>query len=200
MIKQHPLYKDYFITDDGRVFSNKQYKDKSRMRKLRPFMTEGYKRVGICTDKGRKHKLVHRLVLDTYVGLPKKGQLSRHLNGVRADNRIENLRWGTPEENQADMLKHNLERVAKGEECRNKKISNARKEYIKRYPDSIPKGEDSPMSKLSNEQACQVIKDYSEGMITSHLAFKYKVSRRTIQNILNGYTYGAFTNRESSRS
>lgn len=44
-------------------------------------------------------KLVHRLVLETFVGPCPKGMEAMHLNSDRTDNRLANLRWGTRSEN-----------------------------------------------------------------------------------------------------
>lgn len=49
---------------------------------------------------------VHRLVLETFVGLRPKGCEARHLNGDPADNRLRNLCWGTRAENYVDRVKH----------------------------------------------------------------------------------------------
>jgi hypothetical protein len=51
-------------------------------------------------------QLVHRLVLLAFVGPPEPGQECRHLNGNPADNRLENLTWGSRLENRADISKH----------------------------------------------------------------------------------------------
>lgn len=48
----------------------------------------------------------HRLVALAFKGVPKEGLVVRHLNGKRGDNRPENLEWGTPKENSADMKIH----------------------------------------------------------------------------------------------
>lgn len=54
-----------------------------------------------------KRFFVHRLVLETFVGPPPmKGMHTRHLDGDPSNNRLENLRWGTPEENSADRVRH----------------------------------------------------------------------------------------------
>lgn len=45
---------------------------------------------------------VHRIVLFTFLGRPEPGQVARHLNGVKTDNRLENLCWGTHSENLQD--------------------------------------------------------------------------------------------------
>ena len=49
---------------------------------------------------------VHRLVAIAFLGRPEKGQEVRHLNGLPADNRASNLKWGTSKENKSDTLKH----------------------------------------------------------------------------------------------
>ena len=54
----------------------------------------------------KTHKLVHRLVLFAFVGPPGAGQECLHNNGKPADNRLENLRWGTRIENKNDERKH----------------------------------------------------------------------------------------------
>lgn len=49
---------------------------------------------------------VHRLVLQAFVGPCPPGMECRHLNGDEQDNRVENLRWGTPSENARDRVRH----------------------------------------------------------------------------------------------
>jgi len=48
MMKEHPIYKDYFITEDGKVFSNKQ----GTLKELKQFVnSSGYLNVGIQVEK-----------------------------------------------------------------------------------------------------------------------------------------------------
>lgn len=49
---------------------------------------------------------VHVLVLLAFQGPRPRGYQSRHLDGNRFNNRADNLRWGTREENLADARKH----------------------------------------------------------------------------------------------
>ena len=50
---------------------------------------------------------VHRLVLEAFAGPCPAGLESRHLNGIKTDNRRSNLVWGTSAENSADAKEHN---------------------------------------------------------------------------------------------
>jgi len=49
---------------------------------------------------------VHRLVLESFVGLRPEGLECKHLNGNAANNHISNLVWGTKLENEADKVAH----------------------------------------------------------------------------------------------
>jgi NUMOD4 motif/HNH endonuclease len=68
----------------------------------------GYLRVSFATGK-RSVKTCHMvadLVLAAFVGPKPEGSVDRHLNGVRDDNRLSNLCYGTVAENGADTAKH----------------------------------------------------------------------------------------------
>jgi hypothetical protein len=54
----------------------------------------------------RKESYVHRLVLQAFVGPCPEGMECCHNDGNPANNRLENLRWGTRASNMADKLKH----------------------------------------------------------------------------------------------
>jgi hypothetical protein len=50
--------------------------------------------------------LVHTLVLTSFRGPRPPGLVCRHLDGNPINNRLDNLAWGTWEENEADKLRH----------------------------------------------------------------------------------------------
>jgi len=69
--------------------------------------SNGYIFVSLSRPGNRpKSLLVHRLVALTFLGEPAAGEEVCHINGVRADNRASNLRWGTRSSNHADKIRH----------------------------------------------------------------------------------------------
>ncbi len=62
----------------------------------------GYKTVGV----GRKQVYVHRIVCEAYNGRPSAPRLQvNHLNGIKSDNRPENLKWETSSDNHKHAYK-----------------------------------------------------------------------------------------------
>jgi len=55
---------------------------------------------------GQRKLFVHRAVLLAFVGPPKPGQEARHLDGHPSNNNLENLKWGTRDENVEDRRNH----------------------------------------------------------------------------------------------
>lgn len=73
---------------------------------LRPMLSNGYQKV--CLRDGSR-RYVHRLVLEAWVGARPPRHQANHKNGIRADNRADNLEWVTPSRNvkhSYDELRH----------------------------------------------------------------------------------------------
>lgn len=108
--KEIPGFPDYEITEDGRVWS-KPRKDAIGRRcggkYLKPGKNpDGYSAVHLWKNGQPTTKWIHRLVLESFVGMiPGKNEV-RHLNGDLNDNRLENLAWGTHSDNMLDAIKH----------------------------------------------------------------------------------------------
>jgi hypothetical protein len=68
----------------------------------------GYAQVGlhVLGRKVPKSKHVHTLVAAAFLGVKPDGLIVCHNNGNRLNNCVENIRYDTPKENSADMIRH----------------------------------------------------------------------------------------------
>lgn len=107
----------YEISDAGRVLSTPR--DARPARILRPKVQGGYHYVTLYDFGARAMWRVHRLVLIAFVGPPRPREQGRHLNGDPTDNRLANLAWGLPSENQYDTVAHGTHRNARRTHCKN---------------------------------------------------------------------------------
>lgn len=79
-----------------------------KWRKMSPSIgNNGYLSIRMKGDDGRSRlMLVHRLLLITFVGMPKPDQEACHNDGNKLNNSLGNLRWDTRSANVADAIKH----------------------------------------------------------------------------------------------
>lgn len=126
-VKIHSIFIDYLISPTGDIFSLK------RNRWLHPYKdSHGYFQVSLFKNKKRADKLVHHLVLEMYGEPRQKGQVARHLNGNKIDNRIGNLAWGTRKENVEDMRRHDQMPNHRGESNGRAKLTERKVKLIRR--------------------------------------------------------------------
>lgn len=69
-------------------------------------MKRGHLRVHLRTFNGKAGRLVHRLVLESWVGPCPDGCTACHNDGNPMNNDLDNLRWDTPKSNTMDRYKH----------------------------------------------------------------------------------------------
>ncbi len=105
----------YQASDLGRVRSVRWPRQAGKILKpSRPKNPNNYPAVCLYKDGKKRLAGIHVLVLEAFVGRrPLPTHHARHLNGDCHDNRIENLAWGTAQENADDSVR--LGAQAKGE-------------------------------------------------------------------------------------
>lgn len=87
---------NYHVTRDGRVFSLRNGETKE----LKPCTNNrgGYNRVDLCYNGTIKKVKVSKLVALAYISNPNNKPEVDHINRIRTDDKVENLRWATRSE------------------------------------------------------------------------------------------------------
>ena len=111
----------YEVSDLGRVRSINRITDRGRRIKGRVLSLashrNGYQQVNLHRGRTQATHLVHQLVTLAFVGPVPEGMEVRHLNGVRSDNTLPNLAYGTHLDNMRDQRAHGTHRNSLKANC-----------------------------------------------------------------------------------
>ena len=137
-----------------------------RLMLLRPHK-RGYKLIRVVKNGKPANFQVHRAVALAFIPNPENKEQINHKNGIKSDNRVENLEWCTNFENHRHARLKGLFRETK-------------------------RGGDSPCAHLTNQQAMEIRnakigKQY--GMSRNQLCKKYGVTVHVVKDIRNGKSY-----------
>jgi hypothetical protein len=102
-----PSYPQYRAGSDGSIIGKS-----GRLLRLRD--NNGYLGFEVQIDKRGVRMYAHVAVCEAFHGRRPAGKEVAHRNGVRSDNRQENLSWKTRTENHADKRDHGTHRQGEG--------------------------------------------------------------------------------------
>ncbi|KKN66688.1 hypothetical protein LCGC14_0468740 [marine sediment metagenome] len=155
-------YEDiYEVSDIGRVRS---FCISPAGRLMKPGTdSKGYYFLGLWKNKRPRWHRVHRLVLEAFAGpVPEDAPECCHNNGVRTDNCVENLRWGSRQNNVDDTVMHGT------------------KVFGERVGGSV----------LTADVVVEIRKSYAtKEWSQTELAARYGVTHRTITFVVRGETW-----------
>jgi hypothetical protein len=158
-----PSFPGYRARSDGSIWSCRLT---GKWRALKPSKCSrfGHLVVYLCRNGKPVSRLVHRLVLEAFVGPCPPGMQCRHLDGNPTNNALENLCWGTPKEDRANQRRHG----------------------------TVPEGESHPLAKLTEDQVAAIRFLSDSGWTAKILSDHFLVDGTTIYRIQKGRTWKHF--------
>jgi hypothetical protein len=143
-------FPEYFVSTSGEVFSNK-YGELRTMRTNKHGV--GYSGVSLSNSEGRTTFKVHRLVAKAFLPTYLESLQVNHINGIKNDNRVENLEMCTNSENQIHANKLRLRYIPKGERHYKSKLTGR---DILEIRDLIPYFTQEMLGKLYNTERSNI--------------------------------------------
>ena len=107
-------YENYQVSNFGNV------KNLKTNRLLKKQYSKGYFRVRLYNKINNKKFSVHRLVAINFISNPYNKPQVNHINGIKSDNKIENLEWNTSKENINHSFFNKLQKPIFGESYKSK--------------------------------------------------------------------------------
>jgi len=166
--KHIPGFRDYYmISNLGRIKSNYRISEAGKIVQERIRYTKpgffGYLSISLIFEGKTKTCSVHRLVATSFIPNPENLKEINHKNGIKTDNRVDNLEWCTRSHNMQHAWDTGLKNAVGGEESR--------------------------LSKLKVEQVIEIKNLINSGNSNYKIAKLFGVNRSTIRMIKIGKSW-----------
>lgn len=173
---QYEIWKDiegynglYQVSNLGRIKSF--HKVTERIKSLVPDK-DGYSTVCLCLKGIYRQTKVHRLVAIYFISNPENKPQVNHKNGIKTDNKVENLEWNTQSENS----KHAYRTGLSSESLKRNRVA-----YIR---------EQNGNAILNSLQVSEIRSKYKKYVYSARkLALEYNVSKSCITHIINNTSW-----------
>lgn len=134
---------------------------------------QGYQHVTLSDCGRQKTAVVHRLVAEAFHGPCPEGHECNHKNGVKDDNRVENLEWVTRSENQLHAYRIGLNEPNSG--C---------------WSSEDVRGESHHKAKVTEDDVREIRDRYAGGGISQDtLAQEYGVTQAVVSKMIRRDTW-----------
>lgn len=120
---------------------------------------KGYLELVLRVNGKAAYRVVHRMVVEAFIGPIPSGMQVNHLNGMKADNRARNLGIVTPGENMSHALGMGL------------------------FRDSHVRGETHPFAKLSDSKVVQIRRLVLSGMTQKQVGQRFGVTQSAVSGV-----------------
>jgi len=147
----------FYIDESGAIWSKKNCDVEGNFKLLKPNVNK--KRGYLYARTPNKNFQIHRLVASAFIdNMDNKAQVN-HINGIKHDNRVENLEWVTIKENAQHALKMGL---------------------------TTPMKKNQGAIKYSNAQCASVIAWVGEGLTYKEAGKRHNMPYSTVAHLMRG--------------
>jgi len=180
----------YDVSNLGRI----RRVSKSRTRPagiLSPGTTKGYVRARLRMPGINRRFFVHRLVATAFIGERPDGYQVNHIDGRKANNRVDNLEYVTPQGNadHASAMGLLATGARSGKHTKPENSPRGDGHWARRTPEKVPRGSKSGLTHLTEADVAEIRTCVASGVSTRVIARRFQIGATTVWNIVRRKTW-----------